>query len=277
MPNLRIIHDNAADRADTLVASTTAGALAAANMQTDRKSEVHRSTGTSVSYTATWAGGVSIGGVALPATNLSAEATIRVRLYDDVPGTVLLADSGVQYACPGLNMDLWDWEGILNANAFAYGGASKSAVWFANNWFAKCCVIDLADPTNPAGYIDSARLVIGPWWSPRWNAKYGLQVTDVDRSTVKRNDADDAIGERRQHHDAMKFDLQWMPEADRARVRQIFANVGTSRNFFLSSTPNDVSPVAEQDGMIFCHRASNTGLTNDFSLAFSTQFDLEGW
>jgi hypothetical protein len=278
MPNLRIIYDNAADagRPTTLAASTTAGTLAAANMQSDRKSMVHRSTGTSVSYTLTWANGESIGGVALPASNLSAEATIRVRLYSDTAGTALLADSGVLFACAGLNVEAWDWEGILNGNAFPFGALAKSAVWFANNWFAKCCVIDLADPTNPAGYIDNSRLVIGPTWSPIRNAKYGVQVLPFDRSDARRNDADDDIVDRRQQHDKLRLDLQYVPEADRAKLMQIIRNVGTSRKFFLSLTPGDASPVAEQDGMFYGRRANNP-VTFDMPLAFSTTLDLEGW
>ena len=63
MPNLRLIHDNAADRATSLAASTTSGALVAAYMQNDFKGQVHRSTGTSVSYTLTWTAGETVGGV----------------------------------------------------------------------------------------------------------------------------------------------------------------------------------------------------------------------
>ena len=76
MPNLRLIYDNVASSA-TLTASTTAGTLAASNMLTDVKSVVHRSTGTSVTYTMTWTANQTVGGVALPATNLTSTATIR--------------------------------------------------------------------------------------------------------------------------------------------------------------------------------------------------------
>ena len=145
MPNLRLIHDNAADRATSLAASTTAGALVAAYLQNDFKGQAHRSTGTSMSYTLTWTAGETVGAVALPATNLSASATIRVRLYSDTGGTTLIADSGTVNACPGLNLGLWNWSLPINGNAFAFGGASKSAVWFSAHYFARRCVIDLVD------------------------------------------------------------------------------------------------------------------------------------
>lgn len=171
MKNLIIIHDNAADRCTSLTASNTSGTLYASNMLNDLKGLAHRSTGTSVSYTLTWANPQSVGGVGLPATNLTAEATIRVRLYSDTTGTTLVADSGTKYACPGLNLGMWDWTQPLNANAFAYGGASKSAVWFETHFSVRRCVIDLVDTANPAGYIDCSRLVVGAYWSPQYNAK----------------------------------------------------------------------------------------------------------
>ena len=100
VPNLRLIHDNAADRATSLAASTTSGALVAAYLQNDFKGQAHRSTGTSVSYTLTWTAGETVGGVALPATNLSASATIRCACTATPGGSTLIADSGAVYACP---------------------------------------------------------------------------------------------------------------------------------------------------------------------------------
>jgi hypothetical protein len=276
MPNLRLIYDNAADRATTLAASTTAGALVASYMQNDRKSQAHRSTGTSVTYTLTWTNGESISGAGLPATNLTAAATAQLRLYSDTACTALVADSGVVYACPGLALGLWDWTQPLNANAFAYGGASKSAIWLPNPVFARGCKIDLVDAGNPAGYIDNARLVIGAWWAPTFNAKYGNQVTRQDRSTNARNDAGDNVADRADQFDRMSLDLQYMPETDRARLMQIFRNAGVARNIFLSLLPANASSVAEQDYMIYGKRA-NAAVAMDFYQAFSNKCDMEGW
>ena len=276
MPNLRLIHDNAADRATSLAASTTAGALVAAYMQNDLKGQAHRSTGTSVSYTLTWTGGETVGGVALPATNLSASATIRVRLYSDTGGTTLIADSGAVYACPGLNLGLWNWALPLNGNAFAYGGASKSAVWFASHYFARRCVIDLVDSGNAAGYIDCARLVVGAYWEPARNASYGAQVSVVDRTSNSRNDAGDNLSDRGTQHDTLALSLDYLGEADRARLMQIMRNAGTARNVFVSLLPASASPVAEQDSMIYGKRA-NAAMSFDHYAVFSHKIDIEGW
>lgn len=276
MPNLRVIWDNAADRASTLTASTTAGALVASNMQTDIKGQVHRSTGTSVSYTLTWPGGETVGALGLPATNLTADATARMRLYSDTACTALLADSGTQYACPGNTLELWDWSEPLNANAFAYGGASKTGLWLASHYFAKGCIIDLADPGNPAGYIDCARLVVGRYRSPVWNASYGAEVDMPDTSVNVRNQAGDNQSDLGIRFDRMTLDLKLMPEADRAWLMSIIRSAGVSRNIFLSLLPNDAVPVAEQDHMIYGKRA-NRPLRFEAYQAYSNQVELEGW
>lgn len=275
MAKLRVIHDNAADRA-TVTASTTAGSLAASNMLTDIKGEVHRSTGTSVTYTLTWADGESIGGAALPATNLTAEATIQVRLYSDVAATTLIADSGVVYACPGLNLGLWDWTLPLNANAFAFGGLAKAAVWLSDHYFAKACKIDIVDTNNRAGYIDCSRIVAGAYWTPEYNASYGAEVSIVDASTTARNDSGDLLADRGPQHDSLSFSLDFMPEADRARLMMIFRQCGTARNLFVSLLPGDASSVAEQDHMIYGKRA-NSGISIPMYSAFSNKVTMEGW
>jgi hypothetical protein len=275
VPNLRIISANAADTS-TLTASTTAGALAAANMLTDYKGQVHRSTGTSVTYTLTWAAAQSIGAVVLPACNLSASATIRVRLYSDTAGTTQIADSGTVSACPGLDLS-W-WGGTVNANSFAYGALAKVAVWFASNYAtARRCVIDLVDTSNAAGYIDCARLVVGAWWSPAYNASYGLQFDVQDTSEPARNDAGDLLSDRGVRFDTLSLDLKLMPEADRASLLNIVRAVGTSRNLLLSLLPaNAAAPAAERDCMVYGKRA-NAALSRDMPTAYSTKLEMEGW
>lgn len=276
MRNLRLIYDNCADRAVSLTASSTAGNLDTANLLNDFKGQVHRSVGLSVSYTITWGDVEQIGGVALPATNLSASATVRVRLYSDTVGSGLLADSGVIPACPGLNLGYGDWSRPRNSNAFALGGASKTSVWFESHHAARRCVIDLVDAGNTAGYIDCARLVLGSYWQPFYNASYGAQVNLVDTSGISRNDAGDLLVDRKARHDAMSFSLTQMPEADRARLMQILRNAGTSRNLFISLLPAGFSAVAEQDSMIFGKRRDGA-ITFDFYNAFSSKFDVDGW
>nr|WP_314606570.1 hypothetical protein [uncultured Janthinobacterium sp.] len=102
MANLRIIYDNAADRA-ALTASTTAGTLGVANLQNNRKGRPWRATGTTARVAATWAAPERIGGVFLPFCNLSPAATMRVRVSNEPAATNLNSYSSDFWA-PGYSL-----------------------------------------------------------------------------------------------------------------------------------------------------------------------------
>jgi hypothetical protein len=275
MSILRIIHSNAADRA-VITASSTAGTLVAANMQTDLKGQIHRSTASSVSYSLLWPSFESIGGVALPACNLSSSATIRVRGYSDAAGAVLAVDTGVQYACPGANIDMWDWAIPLNGNAFAFGGATKALCWLDSHYALRYMIIDIADISNSAGYVDCSRLVTGAYWSPVKNAAYGVTNSVDDGSKNSRNDAGDLQTDRFPSSDNLKFDLKFMPTTDRARINQIMRSVGVSRPLFVSLYPDADDPLLQQDVMIYGKR-QNSSLSFAGMNYYDTSLTIEGW
>lgn len=275
MPNLRVIHINRADLATSLAASTTSGSLVASLMQSDRKGEAHRSTGTSVTYTLTWTAGTTIGAVALPATNLTAAATMRVRFYSDTAATALLLDSGTNIACPGLNLDQWAWSGNLDANAFAYGGASKAVSWLVNTAAVKAVKIDLVDTTNPAGYIDCARIVAGPWWSPTYNGDFGASTELTDASVNTRSDAGDLITDRSTISQNLTFSLNFMPEADRAQLSQLMRANGVWKPVFVSILPT-AGDASEQDHMAYGKRKVHPIVIPGFNY-YSGSVEIEGW
>lgn len=276
MPNLRLIYDNVASSA-TLTASTTAGTLAASNMLTDVKSVVHRSTGTSVTYTMTWTANQTVGGVALPATNLTSTATIRVQLYSDTAGTTQIADSGTVSACPSSQLGLFGWGSNINANAFAHGGASKAAVWFSTKLSTvRRCVITLTDTSNPAGYIDCARLVIGPYWEAPYNPKYGATAGTQDLTKVDRSEGGDQLTVRGPQYQTMSLDLALLTEVKRAELAKIIRSIGSFRSVFFSLLPGNSTASAEQDHMIYGKRSSSP-FTFDFFNSFSTKVEIEGW
>lgn len=277
MPNIRILYDNVVATA-ALTASTTAGALAASNLLTDVKSAVHRSTGTSVIYTMTWSTVQTVGAVALPATNLTASATIRVQLYSDTSGAALIADSGTMAACPSPMLGLFGWGSSINANAFAHGGASKAAVWFSTQLSTvRRCVITLTDTGNPAGYIDCARLVVGPYWEAIYNPNYGVTAGSIDMTTVERSQSGDQLTVRGAQYQTMSLDLAWLDEVNRAELAKIIRSAGGHTNLFISLLPGDENASAEQDHMIYGKRSTSGVFTFDFYNAFSTRVEMEGW
>lgn len=89
--NLRIINANLVDTATVSASSSASVSLGVANLLTDIKSAVWRSIGTTARLDVLLASAAIIGGIALPFTNLSSAATIRVRASNEVTATNLLA------------------------------------------------------------------------------------------------------------------------------------------------------------------------------------------
>lgn len=275
MPNLRVIYDNVADKA-TVAASSTAGGLVASNLLTDTKVAVHRSAGTSVTYTLTWSAAQQVGAVALPATNLSPTATARVRLFSDTAGTALLVDSAVRPACPADNLGLHGWSKV-DANAFAHGGASKVAIWLeAQPADVRRCEITLSDPDNAAGYIDCSRIVAGPFWESPRNPDYGVRSGISDLTKTQRADSGDLIIQRGAQYETLSFSVKDLNEAARAELRKLLRSAGSHRLMFYSLLPDNESAAVEQDHMVYGRRSASP-FTFDFFNSFSMEFEIEGW
>jgi hypothetical protein len=90
MPNLRIVSDNALDRAASFTASTRAGTLVEANLLNWKKSSLWRATGTSARITALFATPEPIQFVGLPFCNWSPTGAMRVRVSNEVAATNLV-------------------------------------------------------------------------------------------------------------------------------------------------------------------------------------------
>jgi hypothetical protein len=278
MSNMRIVYDNVANTTSQLTASTTSGNLGVAFLLTELKGQVHRSTGTSVTYTARWDANQRVGCVALPCTNLTATATMRVRLFSDTNATVLVLDSGTVTAVPGFNLDPKLWPTARNANSFAFGGGVKAVQWFTSRPAnIRAVVIDLVDTANPAGYIDCSKLVVGDYWSPTYNIQNGMQLELVDNSETSRRDSGDLITDRSFVYDTLSFDFSLLTDADKNTLTRIFRNVGTHDNIFVSLFPEDPLLTTAHDSSIYGKRSSSSAVTYQLYSYYAHQMQLTGW
>jgi len=256
MPNLRILYENVADDCSSIAADSTSGTLVAANLLTDIKTEVHRSTSTTVRYTLEWADLQTLNMAALPFCNLTSTATIRARLYtntSDVVGVATPAvDSGTVLACAYATLGSWAWGAApLGVNAFSYGGASYGRVYFAEAQGRKL-VVDVVDADNETGYIDAARLVTGRYWSPEKNPAYGASIAPDSNTQGRRTDSGDLRTERRPQFRVLKLDLHCLArEEDRATVYDILVGNGMTRPVFVSLFPESGNPRREQAHQVY--------------------------
>jgi hypothetical protein len=270
----KFIFKNAA-RAAVIVASSTATGTSPASMLTDIKTDVHRSVGTTVSYTLTFASAQTVGGVHMPWSNLSPAATIRVRGYSDAAGATQILDSGTILACPAPAIDLLgNWTAAQASSAYAYGGGAHARAWF-NNISVRRLVIDVVDTGSLQGYIECGRIFVGPQWSPTETADYGAPITPDDSSTSYRDD-----GSNLRHYKSFKtrkasIDLSHLTPADRASVWGARVALGTTEPFIYSLYPGIADTSLERDNQgLFCFSTSAALNTPGFE-AYATTFDME--
>jgi len=276
MANLRIIYDNAADRATLTASSQATASLGVANLKNDTKARVWRSTGTTAQLVATWPQPETIAGVALAFCNLTGTDTIRVRGYAEASDSMPLFDSGPVLACPGPAMGLWNWgpKG-LGSNAFAYGGGAYGRVWIPVPGAVKKLLIDIAAPSNPLGYIEASRLVCGAYWSPEYNASFGAAVTPVDSSAHFRTAAGDLLTDAGPRHRVQVFDLGSMNTTDRAMVWHIVRGNGMPKPLFFSLYPGHEDTSLEQEHQMYCKLSQLKAIVTPTIQRYSTSIELE--
>jgi len=270
MPNLRIVSDNAIARAASLVASTTAGGLAVTNLASDKKSSVHRATGTSVTYTLTWTAAEPIGCVALIG-NFSPTAIMRVRAYAS-NGTTLLHNSGDVLACPAPALRPRGFTPAQAASAYAYGGGACARYWFTQiNAFK--LVVEIVDTNNLQGYIEAACMVVGSAWSPQYNAS-GTSVSVIDRTEISRSAAGDQLADPGTISRKVPVDLRKMSPADRAKFLDLVRN---SRAYpvLLSVFPEHADLALERDHMLYGRRTKDSDVAYQFAAVYSTTIEIE--
>lgn len=273
MANLRVVYDNAADRA-TIAASSTAGTLVPANLQTDYKSEVWRSTALTATLTITWATAELIGMVALAFCSLSSAATFRVRGYALETDTTPLIDH-TGFVAYGADFDEFMWGAEpIGVNAYSYGGGAYGVLWLPSVHACKKVVVDITD-VNPSNYIEASRLVCGTYWEPVYNAEYGVTVGMVDNSKHERTDAGDLRTDRGTVHKTLNFDLAVMPKEDRDALYNIMRGNGMFKPMYVSLTPESEDEVGEQVFQIY-GKLSRQGTIKWASLnQFATQISIE--
>lgn len=427
--NLRIIYDNAIDRATTLTADTTAGTMGPTALQRDGKSDVHRTTQRSVAYRATWTAGELLGGVFITPCNYSDTATMRTRaskesaatnlaLYSEdftnaawtktsitvtanssvapdgnttadhvvfsgsgqtltqstalgtgvicsssfwvkgtsgqtiqvgaggvdqlfslngswqrlvnanrtsVNSTITLNtnggatardlqvwgaqletgavstsyyptasaaatrplgyidswqsydyDSGVVTACPGGGVSIRNWNNTpAGANAYAYGAGATARNWLTTQDTFKGLAVDINDPSNTATYLEAARLIVGAYWAPTYNAEYEAPLTPIDNSRNFENDAGDTISILGTKKKKQQISLAHMPLADRDKLWDILWGNGTTIPIMFSLYPNDSSGKLERTHQLYAKLVALPAIATPFYYRYSATIDLQ--
>lgn len=305
--NLRVIYQNLVDLSSTTItASSTASAnTPASNMAANTKSLVWRSGSVttppdSISGLYTAKANIvlslvssNIGGVVLPFCNLSSQATIRVRGYTGTAptlgGTVdsptitatgtIKFDTGFIAACPYQVLSLWNWGTLpLGVNNYSYGGSTYGRVWvpLASQSACTSLSIEILDIANQSPYIEVSRLVVGSYWSPKYNTSYGLSSNTKDLSTHERTESGDLITNIGTRFRTLRFDLNWLTSSDRLEFNRIVKGNGMPKPLLISLFPdNSTDYDKEQAHQIYGKLSQFSDIVNPVLDFYSTNIDIE--
>lgn len=279
MYNSRILHNNVSDSSIvTLTASSTATSVyesfAVSNLKNNRKGDVHRSVGTSVQYVLSSPVAATIGVISFPKCNLTSNATIQVRMYSDEAGTTLIHDTTTMTGMVPAKADYASY--VPNdSNGFAYGAGEYLTVWFNNITSVKHIKIDITDSTNPAGYIECSRLVVGPHHEFTYNPQAGATISIIDNSTQYRADNGNQVVDRGTVSKGINFDLAFVPIEETKYLMQIITANGISNPFFVSLFPDIEDKRLEADHSIFGCLTRSSAFKLTFYGQNATSFDIE--
>lgn len=270
----RLLSDNAADRATVTSTSTIASGLPLSNLKTDIRGQVCRSLAGSMNLTLEWANLEPIGLVVLPLTNLQASSTIRVRAFLNTADATPIADSGIVYAAPGAILENWDFTLPLNVNAFNDNDLPIISCFFSEQVACRKLVIDIVDPD--ATFIDISRLVAGPYIEMQYGASYGASTSLVDLTKNSRADSGDYVSDWGPKAKSLSFDLEWISEADRPKIRQVLFK-GIGKNIFVSIISDSDDPVLVRDYSIYGKQAQAGSMSFAFFQMHTTQITIESF
>lgn len=272
MANLRLIHDNAADRA-TLTASSTSGTLAVSNLQKNEKAAIWRSTATTATLTATWATAEPVDSVALGWTNLTALATVTVNLYANAGDTTPISTTVSPDAALALGDFAWGIDPLVMGAAQAAQVASQPQIWIASAAAVKKIEIVIDDPLNPLGYIDISRLSIGMRYEMAVNPKYGARLSFIDRSKISRAESGDVRAETQGIYRTLDLDFEYLESAD-AQFLMRLAGYGKSQAVFVSLFPA-AADTKQQAYAFFATRSGNQSAGYQFLNRWNSSLTLE--
>jgi hypothetical protein len=275
MSNFRVIFDNATDRASLAVSSWASESLGGANLFSDYKGEVWRAASKTATITLSWGKAEFVGGVLLPYANLTAEATVRVRLFAQPDDVEPVLDTGTILACPGATLDTLAW-GVeaLGVNAYSYAGSSCGRAWF-NQAPARRVEITISDENNPAGYIEVGRLVTGRYWEGERNVDYDPQLTLVDSTNNTRSDAGDLLSDVGTKSRKLSLGLSNLSPAERKTLWGLLAGNGRAKPIFFSLFPDHEDTSLEQTYQMYCKVAGSPAMRIPSFLQYTSSLELE--
>jgi hypothetical protein len=179
------------------------------------------------------------------------------------------------FAAPASDFDAFGWgTEPLGVNAYAYGGGAYGVMWVTPGTYQKV-IIDITDTSNPLGYVEASRLVVGGYWSPTYTAEAGASVTVQDNSKHERTDAGDLRTDRGTIHKVINFDLNFLTTADRNSLWSVLRNNGMHTPVYVSLIPESDDEIGEQIYQVYGKISKNGSIKYALLNQSTSQLEIE--
>lgn len=209
---------------------------------------------------------VNLDGVVDP-QNLAVIVCIADAVSGDVSMTVKEGQSVVGTGTAVLPYD------INLVNTVGYTGIGYVVAYLNNTSYSPTLTLDFSNPGNNP--VKVSKIIVGNYWSPKYNTNYGAQVGITDLSTVERLQGGDQYAVVGPRYKNMRFDLQYVDESDRNTIFQIAKNVGRSNPIFVSLFPNDSDGHKRQMYSIVGRVVTPPNMTNTMYSMYATSLEIE--
>lgn len=271
---MRLITVNDADTAVITATPAAVGSMPASNLQSATRSKSRFTALTNQQIKLVWSGVKVLSAVALLRHNLTSQATWRIQVYSDTAATNLLFDSGTKPACPGKALgDLYWGIDPFGASLFTDWAYAFSTLWFAPV-AAQALIVTLNDTSNPDAFLQAARLFTGAYIEPANAPSYGLKLAWNESTKQRRTDGGSLRSDPAEPYRTMQVDLEWLDDADRAKLLEVGRRVGQRKDIFISLYP-DAGGAAERDNTMQCKLVSHIETVRTNAVRFTTTLTLE--
>lgn len=267
---------NAADEATLTASPAVAATLPVTNLQLQSRAKAMRTTSTAdQQILGTWTSAQVLSAVVLWRHNLTSAATWRLELFDaasQAGNTVY--DSGAVVAAPPKALGDLEW-GVdpLGASVFTGWELAYSDLWFTPV-VALSFRLTISDATNPAGYFQASRLLLGRYLETETGQSFGYRLTWEEATTLERTDGGTLRSDGADPYRVLELSLEWLTEGERAKFAEMFRRVGRRRDFFVSLFPGS-DGARERDYALVGKLTASQGLTHGLPELHQAPFKIE--
>lgn len=237
--SIRIVTANLSDQA-ALSSAHFVSTLPVGNLQVEGRAKVARTTNATGTKTINGdlASPALVGACVLYGHNLTSQATWRLRLWDGAgqTGTVVY-DSTTVPATSAIGWGQFGWGAVpWGASVFTGWGSAFSVLWFATVG-ALSFRLDITDASNPAGYLQAKRLLLGPYFEPAVNVDLGMQLYWEEASVQRRTQASSLRTDPGPRYRVLNAYLGQLSDSERAVALETLRQIGMRTETFISIYP----------------------------------------